>query len=210
MIGVNLSSLIKSFFKVVLPSSVSSSLISHWAVSKQQKKQNQYQDAKEKLPILLEILEDLEILEQAYIFKGKFCPLKEHRCPDLSAVDGDALLKLSYAQRVHQFRIIGHKLIRNCRRMVYLTPKGHLPNVLMRCSEIKNFLCHKEFLDSKTYFDLMIGCLLNYMAATNEKDCPKIDNVVISEMNKFVIKLREFYDRLDEDIQKELPNLGVQ
>ncbi|MDR3551116.1 MAG: hypothetical protein P4L31_06915 [Candidatus Babeliales bacterium] len=164
--------------------------------------QNKYQDSKNNLPILLEILEDLEKLEYAYVFKGQFCPLIEHRCPSFSDKDGDGTNTMSYAQRSHQFRMVGHRIIKNCRKIVFLTPKEHLPNVLEICVELNSFLCSKKTPDSKTYFDLMINILMYEL----NPEC--IKNNSDPTINIFIEKLRQFHEKLDRAIQEELPSLG--
>lgn len=167
----------------------------------ERKKQNKYQDAKNNLPILLDILEDLEILEQAYIFCGTFCPVLEHRCPKFSNADGDGINTMSYAQRGHQFQLIGYKIIRNCRRIIFLTPKKHLPVVVKTCTEIVNFLCQKKSPDSKQHLDTMITNLISHLDPENKgyhKDA-------IDEFSK---KLRGLHDKLNDNIKDELPELS--
>ena len=180
---------------------ISSALVSAYMISTDRKKQNRYQNAKENLPILLKILEDLEILEQACVFNGKFCPLIEHRCPMLSDEDGNGL-NMSYAQRGHQFRKFGHRIIRNCRKIIFLIPKEHMPQVLAICANINRFLCSKKSLNSKTYLDSTIDYLIICLGskAINNND----------SINDFAKKLREFHNELDEKIQEELPRLSEQ
>lgn len=196
---------ILKFLGNILLSSISSgivsTIISSRMANKQRKLQNQYEDAKSNLPVLLEILEDLEKLEQAYIFRGQFCPLIEHRVPFFSDKDGDGIITMSYAQRGHQFRVIGYRIIRNCRQVIFLTPKEHLPQVLESCKAINNFLCSKS-PESKIYLDIMVDNLISYMYAVDRK--MNID----SDIKDFDKNIRTLHDNLDQVIQDELPYLA--
>lgn len=161
-------------------------------------KDNKYKDAKDNLPVLLEILEDLNMLEQAFVFDGRLCPSIEHRCPDLSPHDGNGL-QMSFAQRGHQFRIIGQRIIRNCRKIIFLTPNGCLPYTLEICKKIKFFLAEKESGDSNTRLDFMINILQASLAGY-----PK-EAVIFTQ---FYTALREYRLQLDNHIEKELPYLS--
>jgi hypothetical protein len=188
------------FFIVnILLSGTVATLITSFQENRRRKKQNKYQDAKANLPILLEILEDLNILEQAYVFNGRFSPQLEHREPTLSNVDGDGL-KMSFAQRGHQFQMIGYRIIRNCRKMLFLTPKGHLPEVWKICGDIKKFLCSKEAPDSKTYLDRSVIALIGSLSRED------IDRS--AEIEEFAVGLRQLHDALDSAIERELPLLS--
>lgn len=188
------------------------SLIGSWFGSRnallQLNTEHKYKDANNNLPILLDILEDLSILEQAFLHNGEFCPLIEHRCPELSAFDGDGINTMSYAQRAHYFRMIGNKLIKNCRKIIYLTQNAHLPTVLNTCREIKDYLLFKKIPDQKSYLDYMIGVLNNSMSSKTKNNAEiKIQNK--KTINAFVEKLRAFHDKLDNAIEAELPYLAT-
>lgn len=162
--------------------------------------QNKYQDAKENLPILLSILEDLNILNQAYVFRGTFCPQIEHRCPTLSNEDGDGL-KMSYAQRAHQFQMVGYRIINNCRKMIFLSPPSHLPQVPDICKEIIKSLRHRDTHSSKTRLDYMSIVMVSCLSEQ--------DDTAYSEMKQFAQQLQEWHDLLEQAIEKELSSLWV-
>ena len=173
------------------------------SVSWNRKNQNKYQDAKQSLPILLSILEDLSILHEAYIFRGVFCPQLEHRCPALSDEDGDGL-KMSYAQRGHQFQMIGYRLIRNCRKMIFITPSSHLPQVLDTCKKIIKSLRYRKTPSSKNYLDYMSIVIVACLSEKYNTSHPKIE-----QMEQFAKKLQNWHDLLEREIEKELPSLWV-
>ncbi len=162
--------------------------------------QNKYQDAKDNLPILLSILKDLNILNQAYVFQGTFCPQIEHRSPILSYEDGDGL-KMSYSQRAHQFQMVGYRIINNCRSIIFLTPPLHLPQVLSVCKEIIKSLRHRDTPSSKTCLDYMSVVMVSCLS--------KQDDKTYSEMKQFAQQLQEWHDLLEQAIEKELSSLWV-
>jgi len=175
---------------------LASAYMGSWMVNKHRKMQNSHQYAKDILPILLEILEDIEKLKSAFIFQGRFCPEIEHRGPGLNKEkDGDGILTMSYAQRGYQFRSIGSQIIRNCRRMVLLTPKQYLPDVLLVCSQLKDFLCERKNDDQKMKLDSMIICLMHVLEGNRDRD---------SEIDKFVERLSWFCTKLEKMAQKEV------
>lgn len=173
--------------------------ISSFMANRNRKKQNQYQDTQNRLPILIEVLDDLEVLIQAFQQRGVYVPLIEHRCPVLSEHDGDGL---SYARRGHQFRLIGYRIIRNCRKMIYLTPKRHLPQVLEVCAAIMSFLQSKK-PDSKTHLDYIIDSLVLFLGMKKFEN-----NTNVKEFKEFVDQLSKFHENLEKRIQEELPYLA--
>lgn len=166
--------------------------------TRDRKDQNKYQDAKENLSILLCILEDLNILNQAYVFRGIFCPQIEHRVPSLSYENGDGQ-KMSYAQRAHQFQMIGYRIINNCRKMICLVPESHLPKTLTVCKEIIKSLRHRKTLSSKTHLDYMISTMISCLS--------KQDSTTDKQMNQFAQQLQQWHDSLEQEIEEELPFL---
>ena len=161
--------------------------------------QKRYQDTKDNLPVLLEILEDLHVLQQAFVFRGVFCPPLEHRAPNLSEKDGTGL-DMSYAQRTHQFYLVGLRIIKNCRKIIFLTPCTSLPETLKMCKELKNFLSSREE-GKKTHLDFMTTTLTSYLGGQS-KDMRTGDLCT-----QFHTKLQLFQDTLDSQIEKELPYL---
>lgn len=208
----NMCKLVSFVLNVLLSGTVATLItpvIQAWQGNIRRKKQNKYQDAKANLPILIEILEDLKILEQACVFHGAFCPLLEHRMPEFSDKDGVDASKMSYAQRGHQFRLIGHRIIRNCSKMIFLTPEAYLPQTLEVCRNIKNFLCSKKTPNSKSNLDVQIGTLINVLSPQDPGIVPgNIINSWRCEVKEFAEKINQFHGALEIAIEKELPLLS--
>ena len=141
--------------------------------------------------------EDLHALQQAFVFRGVFCPPLEHRAPNLSEKDGTGL-DMSYAQRTHQFYLVGLRIIKNCRKIIFLTPCTSLPKTLKICKELKNFLSSREE-GKKTHLDFMTTTLISYLGGQS-KDISTGDLCI-----QFHTKLQLFQDTLDSQIEKELP-----
>lgn len=166
--------------------------------------QKNYQDTKDSLPTLLEILEDLNTLNQAFVFKGIFCPPIEHRAPTLSMQDGSKEGEMSYAQRGYQFRLIGLRIISNCRKIVYITPKKNLPETLKICKELKEFLSSQEE-GKKAHLDFMITNLTSYLSRNESNTSPDREGKNLCD--QFQEMLAKFFRELDAQIEKELPYL---
>ncbi len=151
-----------------------------------QNSQNKYHDSKSILPILLEIIEDLEILEQAFIFRGIFCPLIEYKAPDLA-------LGNNQAQRSHQFHMIGRRIIKNCRSIIYLTPSNHLPLITQNCQQLISFFLSKKSEESKTFLEIQTNQLMTS------------SNMNFEDM---INGLRTYRLKFDVVIPQELPALA--
>ncbi len=167
--------------------------------------QKNYQDTKDSLPILLEILDDLNTLNQAFVFKGTFCPPIEHRMPTLSMKDSSKEGEMSYAQRGYQFRLIGLRIISNCRKIVYITPQKNLPETLKTCKELKEFLSSQEE-GKKAHLDFMITNLTSYLSRNESNPSPDVEGKNLCD--QFQEKLAKFFRELDAQIEKELPYLA--
>lgn len=183
----------------VICSGITASIISGLFENSRRKKQNKNQVAKECLPVFLQLLEDLEILEYAFIHNGCFCPLIEHRCPSLSNDDGDGL-RMSYAQRGHQFLMVGRRIIKNCRQLYFLIPQEYMLKTLPTCLKIENFLCQKQSRNSKSHLDLMITRLISSLV--------RQDASANSEQREFAERLHQFHNDLETNIQEELPKFN--
>lgn len=62
--------------------------------------QERKNDARTNIPVVIEILDDLADLQQAFIFRGRFIPGLEHRCPNIQFKDGGAEGQISVAERL--------------------------------------------------------------------------------------------------------------
>ncbi len=102
---------------MVLIGTIITAVVSYKCIKKQIR--NSPQIAKGFVPLLFEILECLDILDEALCFDGRFCPTFEHRGPILSQNDDEA--DYSYAQRAHLFLSLGRKIVKNCREIIWLT-----------------------------------------------------------------------------------------
>lgn len=174
-------------FFVTIGTTLIGIISSHFLLKKQIK--NSPQIAKEYLSVLLQLLENLQILETAMIYRGKFCYIIEHRCPTLSLHDGES--DYSYAERAHLFLIKVRELIKNCREIIFLTPTKDLPQTIEIIRDIKKYLIQEE---RKTH-----TTLLNGISEQDHWDRNQCDN--------YARQFNSFYQHLDDLIEKELPNL---
>jgi hypothetical protein len=71
--------------------------------------QNSSRDTYEYLNILLKILKNLDILQNALIYGGRFCDRIESRCPSIVLNEKDG--EISVADRVFQFHTFGYEII---------------------------------------------------------------------------------------------------
>jgi hypothetical protein len=163
------------------------------------KKQFHFKKQKENISIFLQILNDLKSLEEFFIFDGKFCPSIEHRAPELSNLDGDGVEKISYAQREYQFRKVGNRIIENCWKIIFSNKKKTIPSLLKLCKEIKNYLCESQGTTPK--LNLMITSVISNLVHPHLK----IDTLV--KTRDFTAKIKEFQERLELQIEAELPFL---
>lgn len=92
--------------------------------------QKKKEDPQTNIPVAIEILEDLAVLRQAFIHRGRFIPGLEHRCPTIQFKDGENEDEISIAERTYQLYLIALRVIRNCRRIVFLTPQGLMPKTI--------------------------------------------------------------------------------
>lgn len=64
--------------------------------------QKKKEDVQGNLPLIIELLEDLESLQQAFIHRGRFIPGFEPRCPCIQLNDSKDEDTISIATRTHQ------------------------------------------------------------------------------------------------------------
>ena len=171
-----------------------------WFGNKSSKQQLNCEKQKENVPILLQLLNDLKSLEEFFVFNGKFCPSLEHRMPELSMVDGDGINTMSFAQREHQFRKIGSRIIENCRRIIFINSKKSLPSLLELCKEIIEYL-QKTKAGQKQNVQIMITHIVSRLAHET------LDQAIVSSCRDFANKLRTFQETLETQIEAELPTL---
>ncbi len=154
------------------------------------------------LPVLLELLEDLFTLEEAFIFRGNYCPSIEHRAANLTMYDdkGD---NISFAERQFQFRKIGYRIINNCRIVIFLTKDKQLEGSRGVCKEILNYL-NRRISGKKRPLDYFIGRLSDYWDSHLDNNS-KIE--LNSEIKHIKNNLGEFHSELERLIEKELPSL---
>ena len=182
---------------VVLGGTILTVFFSYKSINKQIK--NSPQIAKDFLPTLLEIVENLDLLDEALCFDGRLCPSIEHRCPTLSQGDGEA--DYSYAQRAHLFLSSGRKIVKNCREIIWLTPKGDLSETIEKLKEIKEYLTEKEPGKRST-----LGRIHQYLLSVMGGEEREI-NRKEGEGQVYKEKIPSFRDSLDQLIEEELPKL---
>jgi hypothetical protein len=106
--------------------------------------QERKNDARTNIPVVIEILDDLADLQQAFIFRGRFIPGLEHRCPDIQFKDGATEGQISVAERTHQLRLIARRMLTNCRKVIFLMPKNVMPETVEMCRSIRNAWTSKK------------------------------------------------------------------
>ncbi len=159
-------------------------------------------DAKLHLPVLLELLENLSLLESGLTFRGLHWPSKGgHRVPFFSRDDVEG--QVSYAKRGNDFLLLGQLIIKNCRTIIYLVPTGKMPKTLTICKSIKEFLNEKkEGQCSKV--ELMARQVMLCVANSTEG---KNNSRQEAELDSVEKKISKFHKDLDLAIEEELPNL---
>lgn len=179
--------------------------------------QERKQDARANIPAVIEILEDLADLEQAFIFRGRFISGLEHRCPDIRLEDSEAEDQMSVAERTHQLRLIARRILRNCRKVIFLTPKSFMPETVEVCKAIVDAWMSKKPGQKHTYVIKInhIGSILQaecdrrglsseeqkQVRALHKESCAaaeKACDVVAGELEKF-------QDDLEARVAEEFP-----
>ena len=160
--------------------------------------QKKKEDAQINIPVVIEMLEDLAALQQAFIHRGRFIPGLEHRCPTIQFKDGENEDEISVAERTHQLYTIALRVIRNSRRIIFLTPRGLMPKTIKACELIKDsFLFNNP--GEKRSFDIKIGSIGTILQHSGnlphaEKSC-----------DEFVIELEQYQSALECCVQEEFP-----
>lgn len=187
---------VKDYLIAVIPSIIVSiaTCISIWVGYIQLKKQikNSPQTAKEYLKILLELLENIEIVQTAVTFEGKFCPIIEHRMPTLAANDNEK--DYSFSQRAFQFRLVVRRIIRGCQEVNALTPTKQLPKLKKCLTQIKVF-----------FKDEMVGLNAFFLHGVAE-DFPCSEKKY-KDQERYSAKLQSFYTVLENLIEEEISKL---
>lgn len=167
--------------------------------------QNKYADAQVLNDLLLDLRDKLVILREAFLFKGSFCPMFEHRQPEFSKQDGDGVKSMSPAQRAYQFKSIGLNSIKICRRIIYITPPVHAQKIVQFCKEITQYLTFRKTKESKMRLEILTNNLMRFLV--KESDLPS-DLEVDTDLNDAAEKMSQFVDKLDEVTPEELPNMA--
>ena len=165
-----------------------------------------WQDSKEYLPILINLLKDLKTLQYAFLFHGPrsktHCPNKEHRAPTITEYDSEKEGEFSIAQRCFYLLTFALNILDNCRKIIYTVPKGQLPKTKALCKEIKSYLDAKK-KGGKFNIDYLIISLTSALNKNFSKDASE------KELFKDTAdKILSFYIKLDETLEKEFPLLN--
>lgn len=172
--------------------------------------QEKKNDARTSIPVVIDILEDLADLQQAFIFRGRFIPGLEHRCPDIQFMDSETENQLSVAKRTHQLRLISRRLLNNCRKVIFLVPKNVMPKTIEVCRTIRDVLNGKE--PGKKYaYEIKINAIQSIL----QNDCDQrqslresrqkiIDNDEKS-CDATAAELRDFLTDLETHVEMEFP-----
>lgn len=164
-------------------------------------------DTKLLLPVLLELLEDLSILESGLIFRGMWCPAAgEHRVPEFSSNDLEE--KVSFAKRGNDFLLLECRIIKNCREIFCLGSKEKMSDTIEVCKEIKIYLADrkKDQISKSEQIANTITNIVAYNTTGKDLDAKTMQSCEKS-LDESKEKISELYQRLDCAIEKELPGL---
>ena len=114
--------------------------------------------------------------------------------------DGSKENEMSYAQRGYQFQSFGLRIINNCRKILYTTPKRNLPDTLKTCKELKEFLTFQES-GTKSHLEFMITRLVSYLSRNESNTSPDIEGK--NSCNQFQEKLAKFTLRLCKLVKEQ-------
>ncbi len=185
------------FFKIIFGAIIGSFIGPYLILKRQYSLTKNWELSKEFLPILQDILVDLDSLYYAFLHKGTFCPPLEPRQPKMSFDGKD--VDMSYADRGFQFLQIGNNIIKNCRKIIYALPNKELPNIQNKCKNIVHYFTKQEE-GKKRHLDYLITHMLGIL--DNKKDD---DPKVLSDAK---IKMKTFYEELDKLMEQDFSSLS--
>ena len=165
--------------------------------------QKKKEDVEANIPVAIELLEDLAALQQAFIHRGRFIPGLEHRCPTIQLKDGERDDEKSIAARTHQLYVIALRIIRNSRKIIFLTPEGMMPKTVIVCRKIRDALQSKT-PGQKRYFELNIGNIATIL----QRDLRPGSQEQMREENQcdqFATELENFQMDFEFRVQEEFP-----
>lgn len=179
--------------------------------------QERKNDARATIPVVIEILEDLADLQQAFIFRGRFIPGIEHRCPDIQFRDGATENQISVAERTHQLRLIARRVLSNCRRVIFLMPENVMPETVEACKAIRDAWTGKA--PGKKYaYEIKINAIGSILQ--NDCDHPALTEDVQQQLRQSrqsiidndekscdatAVELQELHANLETRVEKEFP-----
>lgn len=179
--------------------------------------QERKNDARDTIPVVIEILEDLADLQQAFIFRGRFIPGVEHRCPNIQFKDGATENQISIAERTHQLRLITRRVLNNCRKVIFLMPENVMPETVEACKAIKNAWTGKA--PGKKYaYEIKI----NAIGSILQNECDHLgvtedvqqqfrqsrQNIIDNDeksCDRTAAELEELHTNLETRVEKEFP-----
>ncbi|MBS0649545.1 MAG: hypothetical protein JSR93_00135 [Verrucomicrobia bacterium] len=184
--------------------------------------QERKNDARATIPVVIVILEDLANLQQAFVFRGKFIPGLEHRCPDIQLNDSEVENEMSVAERTQQLRLIARKMLNNCRRVIFLMPKNVMPETVKVCRSIRDAWTLKESGKKHAYEIKIsaIGSILQndcdhpgfsgdaqqQMQQSRQKNC----DYEIKLCDAIAAELEKFHADLEACVEKEFPTYALE
>lgn len=179
--------------------------------------QEKKNDARATIPVVIEILEDLADLQQAFIFRGRFIPGIEHRCPDIQFKDGGTANQISVAERTHQLRVIARRVLSNCRKVIFLMPENVMPETVEACKAIRDAWTGKA--PGKKYaYEIKINAIGSILQ--NDCDHPGLSadmqqqlrqsrqKIIDNDENscdRAAAELEELHANLETCVEKEFP-----
>lgn len=163
--------------------------------------QERKNDARANIPVVIEILDDLADLQQAFVFRGRFIPGLERRCPDIQFKDSKAENQMSVAERAYQLRVIARRMLNNCRKVIFLMPKNVMPETVKACKAIRDTWTSKE-PGKKHAYEIKI----NAIASILQDDCDRSEFPMAAQqqLSQSRQKIWDDDEKLCEAIAREL------
>jgi len=164
-------------------------IFGYYKLKKQFRLNKDWEDSKNFIPILLRLSQNLLNLHYVFLFRGKFCPPIEAKCPTLEKPN-------EKAERGYQFLQIGIEIINDLKQIVYLIPSKKLPNLINLCSNILDHLEKKE-KGKKRHLDYLIVSIIG-----------ALDKETKQEFDKESELFYDFYFQLHKIMKEEFISLN--
>lgn len=137
-------------------------------------------------------------------------------------MDGATDNQLSVAERTHQLRVIARRVIRNCRRIIFLMPKDVMPETIAICRLIRDAWMGKE-AGKKYAYEININVIGSILQ--NDCDHPGLSKDIQQQVRqtrknsldkdegacrKVAKELEDFHTDLEICVEKEFPTYAFE